>query len=362
LSTPHQVPANGMLYTVVDDCVTVFSAMIVGSVSDEILGRFDSSSLQVKFARNDLRATVSRQGMYAISALPPRSFPKLDTQSYTVDYTLHADGFRDVSLTVNIPASPTLPVPAPATAMRRLPVRLQGRVVQDANGLPVAGALIVCVDNPNPPSPPPPPPLPHTLLMRSPVYSAHAMNAPVQQVNLSTAGTAHLTQPAAAGSRTILLDTTAGLSGSAFVQLANTASTIVEYATVSAIGPQPGLVTLDNPLNRSYAPGAATTVRFVTASPAGSTAHLLLDAGAGDGVLIADTLLQVNTVAIDLGGGAVEYHELGALTGSDGYFAADGIGCAAQIFLRPNPGTPGLPIVPWFIEYDQAVNVVNFRI
>ncbi len=351
-----------MLYTVVDDCVTVFSAMIVGSVSDEILGRFDSSSLQVKFARNDLRATVTRQGMYAISALPPRSFPKLDTQSYTVDYTLHADGFRDVSLSVNIPASPALPVPAATMAMRRVPVRLQGRVVQDTNGLPVGGALIVCVDNPNPPSPPPPPPLPHTLLMRSPLYFAHPVNAPMQQVTLSTAGGAHLTQPAAAGSRTILLDTTAGLSGSAFVQLANAASTIVEYATVSSVGPQPGLVTLNNALNRSFPQGPATTVRFVAASPAGSTAHLLLDADAGDGVLIADTLLQVNTVAIDLGGSAVEYHELGALTSNDGYFAVDGIGRAAQIFVRPNPGTPGLPVVPWFIEYDQAVNFVNFMI
>jgi len=351
-----------MLYTVVDDCATVFPAMIVGSVSDEILGGFDSASLQVKFARNDLGATVTRQGLYAISALPPRSFPKLDTQSYTVNYTLQADGFRDASLSVTIPASPTLPVPAPATAMRRLPVRLQGRVVQDANGQPVAGALVVCVDNPNPPSPPPPPPLPHVLLMRSPLYFAHSVNAPVQQVTLSTAGTAHLMQSAAAGTRTILVDTTAGLSGSAFVQLVNAASTIVEYATVSGTGPQPGLVTLSNPLNRSYAQGPATTVRFVTASPAGGAAHLLLDADAGDGVLIADTLLQVNTVVINLGGAAVEYHELGALTGIDGYFAADGIGRAAQIFLRPNPGTPGLPVVPWFIEYDHAVNVVNFRI
>jgi hypothetical protein len=362
LSTPHQVPANGKLYTVVDDCAPVFFAMIAGAVSDEILGRFDSSSLQVKFARSDLRATVARQGMYAISALPPRSFPKLDTQSYMVNYTLQADGFRDVSLSVNIPVSPTLPVPAPSAAMRRLPVRLQGRVVQDTNGNPVAGALIVCVDNPNPPSPPPPPPLPHTLLMRSPLYFAHAVNAPVQEVTLSTAGTAHLTRPAAAGSSAILLDSTAGLSGSAFVQLANTASTTVEYANVSAIGPQPGLVTLHNPLNRSYASGPATMVRFVTASPVGGAAHLLLDADVADGVLIADTLLHVNTVAIDLGGSAVEYHEVGALTGNDGYFAVDGIGRVAQIFLRPNPGTPGLPVVPWVIEYDRAVNIVNFRI
>lgn len=362
MSTPYQVSANSRLYTVVDDCAPVFFAMIVGAVSDEILGTFDSSSLQVKFTRNDLGATVTRQGMYAISALPPRSFPKLDTQSYTVDYTLTADGFRDAPRSVTIPASPTLPISAPSAAMRRLPVRLQGRVVQDSTGQPVAGALIVCVDNPNPPSPPPPPPLPHTLLMRSPLSFAHPVNAPVQQVTLSTAGTAHLAQPAAAGSRTILLDTTSGLSGSAFVQLANTTSTLVEYATVSAIGPQPGVVTLNNPLNRSYPQGTATAVRFVTASPAGSAAHLLLDADAGDGVLIADTLLQVNTVAVDLGGPAVEYHELGALTGIDGYFAADGIGRTAQIFLRPNPGTPGLPIVPWFIEYERAVNVVNFRI
>ena len=47
MSTPYQVSANSRLYTVVDDCAPVFFAMIVGAVSDEILGTFDSSSLQV---------------------------------------------------------------------------------------------------------------------------------------------------------------------------------------------------------------------------------------------------------------------------------------------------------------------------
>jgi len=360
LATSYTVTASDTIYTVVDDCTIVYSAVITGVVTDEILGAFDGGVLTVKPARNDLDTKTSGTGLYAIAASLVRSFPKLATQSYTVNYTLRAAGFRDVAMSVTIPANPTLAIGAPTVAMRRLPVRVQGRVVLDATGAPVAGAQIVCVDNPTPPSPPPPPPLPHTLLMRSPLYFDHAKNAQVQQVTLTVGGTAHLTQPAAAGSRTIAVDTTAGLGGSAFVQLATPSFTTMEYATVAATGP--GLVTLNAPLNRSYAAGIATTVQYVTATTVGPVAHLLTDANAGDGVLVADQLLQVATSVIDGGTAQAEYHEMGALTDANGYYAVDGVGRAAEIFLRPNPGTPGLPVASWFVEYDQAVNVVNFRI
>ena len=264
-------------------------------------------------------------------------------------------------MSVTLPAGSTLPVPAPNVVMRRFPVRLQGRVVHDATGLPAAGFNILCVDNPNPPSPPPPPPIPHALLLRSPLYFAHAATTTVQQAALSLTGTAHLSVPAAAGATSIQLDTTAGLDGAAFVQLASTDFTRMEYVTVAGTGPLPGLVTLRSPLNRSYAAGAFTQVQFVTAALTGPVGHLLLDANAGDGILIADQLLQVSTLAIDAGP-AIEFHEMGALTNVDGYYAVDGVGRAPEILLRPNPGTPGLPIISWDIEYDHAVNVVNFRI
>jgi len=361
LSATYTIPTADHIYTVVDDCVTTYSAVITGAVTDEIVGAFDDPGFTVQLVRSDLQSKTTERGLYAVAAYPAKSFPELTTRSYTVSYTLVAPGFRDMPITVALPAGATLPVPAPIVAMRRFPVRIQGRVVHDSTGLPAAGLHILCVDNPNPPSPPPPPPLPRALLLRSPMYFAHAAASPVQQASLTVTGTAQLTLPASVGATSIQLNSTAGLGGTSAIQLSSSDLTRMEYATVATIGPQPGLVNLRVPLNRSYASGVTTHVQFVTPSLTGPVGHLLTDSNIGDGILIADRLFQVSTLAIG-SGAAIEYHEMGALTNVDGYYAADGVGRTAEIFLRPNPGTPGLPVVSWVIEYDHAVNVVNFRI
>jgi hypothetical protein len=363
LNTVWSITVNDYLYEVVDDRSSVYTVIITGAVTDEILGNLYEPAFSVEVARNDLQSKTTAQGLYAISGYVNASFPKLGAITYTINFTLRAPGFRDYPLQVTLPVvDPVFPMPAPAAAMRRLPVRLQGRVVLDASGAPVSGATVITVDNPNPPSPPPPPPIPHTMLLRSPLYFHHAVNTTVQQVSLAIAGTAKLTQPAAGGSTSLLLDNTTGLSGAAFVQLATPSLTLVEYATVKGFGSQPGEVLLNNPLNRSYAPGTASTVQFVTATTTGPVSKLLLDADSGDGLLVADQLLEVATLVVDDGSPVVEYHEGGALSDSNGYYAVNGIGRVQQIFLRANPLTPGTPVIPWAIEFDQAVNVVDFRI
>ena len=342
------------LYTVVTDTTTTYSAVIVGSVTDEILGSFYASGFEVVVVRPDLQSKTTGQGLYAITGYVSKSFPNLATTSYTVKFTLEVPGFRDYPLQVTIPVNATLPVTAPAAAMRRLPVHLQGRVVSDATGLPVAGTQVVAVDNPVPP----PPPVPHTLLLRSPLYAAHASNAPVQAVTLTNVGSAQLTQPAKGGTATLQLNNTTGLTGPAFVQIKTPDGVLVEYALVSSVGPAPGLVTLATSLNRSYAAGAATVVTFVTEAPSGGAAHLQIDTNAGDGILVADTLVSASPVAVDYGNPGVEYHELGAVTDSNGYYGVDGVGRIQELFLQ----AAGTTMVPWMIEFDQAVNVVDFRI
>jgi len=350
---------DGQLYTVVTNVTTTYWAVITGAVTDEILGSFFSPAFTVEQARADLQTKTTAQGLYAVTGYPTQSFPQLSTTSYIVDLTLEAPGFRDSSLQVMIPVNASFPISAPPTAMRRLPVRLQGRVVQDSTGLPVAGALVLTVDNPNPPSPPPPPPIPHTMLLRSPLYSAHAASSTVQPVTLTNVGSANLTQAAPAGATTLTLTTTAGLSGSAFLQIRTPSAVLVEYMQVLSLGPQAGQVTLANPLNRSYGAGAAAQVNFVTATASGSPEHLLLDADAGDGVIVADQLLTGSTLAINAGSPTVEYHELGAVADGNGYYAVNGVGRVVEIFLQVNAS--GVP-VSWVIEYDNATNVVDFRV
>lgn len=349
---------DGTSYTVVTDVTTVYAVVITGTVMDEIFGRFDGPDFEVNPKRPDLDTKTTRQGLYAINAYLMKSFPKLASTSYSIDYTLTAPGFRDYTMNVTLPANTALPVSAPTAAMRRLPVRLQGRIVSDTTGLPISGALIMSVDNPTPPSPPPPPPVPHTIMLRSPLYAAHPKNATAQSVTLAQVGSAQLTTAASSGSTEILLSNTVGLGGSAFLEIRTPDNVLVEYAVVKSVGPAPGTVVLATPLNRSYAAGSASIVSFVTATTTGAPAHLISDANDGDGILVTDALLTSATVVIDSGGATVEYHELGAVTDSNGYYGVNGIGRVGELFLQANGATP----LAWMIEFDQATNVVDFRI
>jgi hypothetical protein len=350
---------DGTLYTVVTDVTTIYSAVITGAVTDEIFGTFNMPGFAVELTRDDLQTKATAEGLYALTGRPALSFPHLATTAYAVSFTLAAPGFRDYPMQVKIPVNSTFPISAPGAAMRRLPVRLQGRVVSDATGQPVTGASIVSVDNPNPPSPPPPPPIAHSMLLRSPLYSVHPVGAPVQAVTLAQTGSAQLTQPAATSSTTVLLSTTSGLSGPAFIQFMTPDTVLVEYALVASVGPAPSQVTLATPLNRSYGTGTASTINFVTAALSGSAAHLLADPNIGDGILVADTLLTASTVVVDFGAAAVEYHEIGAVTDSMGYYAFNGVGRVQELFLEANGVTPP---TPWMIEFDQPTNIVDLSI
>lgn len=351
---------DSTLYTVTTDVTTTYSAVITGAVTDEIFGTFNMPGFAVELTRADLQTKATAEGLYAVTGYPAISFPQLATTAYSVSYTLAAPGFRDYPMQVPIPVNSAFPVnPLLVAPMRRLPVRLQGRVVFDANGQSVPGISVISVDNPNPPSPPPPPPIPHSMLLRSPLYAAHPKGAPVQSVTLSQTGNATLTQPAVAGTTTLALSSTTGLTGPAFVQIMSPDLVLIEYALVVSVGPAAGQVNLATPLNRSYGTGAASTINFVTAALAGSAAQLLADPNIGDGILVADALLGATTVVVDDGAAAVEYHEIGAVTDSMGYYAFNGVGRVQELFLQANGVTPP---TAWMIEFDQPTNVVDFRI
>jgi len=348
---------DGTLYTVVTDTTTMYQAVIQGAVTDEIFGAFNSAGFTIDLARTDLQTKTTIEGLYSINGYPLLSFPKLSSMGYSVSYTLEAPGYRNYPLTVPVPQSTTVfPVPAPNAAMRRLPVRLQGRVVSDSKGLPVAQALVVAVDNPTPPSPL----TQHTMLLRTPLYQVHANNAPVRQAAITAGASLTLSQPVTGGATTLMMSNASGLTTGTLLRLETPSLTLLEYVQVQSLGPAAGQVNLTSPLNRSYgaSPGA-TNVNVVTAALTGSVAHLVTDANAGDGILVADTLLQVTTLAIDAGSGAVEYHEVGAITDGNGYYGFDGVGRVQELFLEAN-GTA--PPTPWMIEFDQATNIVDFRI
>jgi hypothetical protein len=101
-------------------------------------------------------------------------------------------------------------------------------------------------------------------------------------------------------------------------------------------------------------------VDFVSATPSGGGATLSSDADAGDGVLLASQLFS-QTVALDVGTAEYEIHEIGAISSSDGYYLLAGIGRVQEIFMQATEGALQ-QTANWFVEYDQALNTVNFQL
>jgi hypothetical protein len=334
---------------VVDDFTSVYRAVITGVVADEILGELFAPDLSIEVDRPELVAKTTRNGLFAITGYP-------NPKAYTVQLTASASGFRSLTTApVTIPANAVLPVPAPTMALRREPVTVQGRVVADtAQRLPITGARVVLVDNPNTP------PSVHSILLRSPLFLTHAAGITVREIGMTSFGSSQLNSDATSGTKTVSLLSTAGLGAGSVLQFANASGTSVAYSIVDSLGASAGQVLLRQALNVSFGSGAA--VQFLNPGAPGASATLALDADAGDGVLMASALLAGTTLEIDPGTPSVEYHETGALTDANGYYGIDGVGRAAELFFEASHTGFTSKIREWAVEYDNQVNIVDFRL
>src|SRR5262249_51765606 len=121
------------------------------------------------------------------------------------------------------------------------------------------------------------------------------------------------------------------------LQLSSPAQLLVEYAIVDHLGPgpasQPGDVILRTGLNRSYG-STATIVQFVNAVTVGAPTQLARDADAGDGLLLLNQMPGGSAVVVDAGSSNKEFHEVGAVSNTEGYYSVQGIGRAKELFLQ----------------------------
>jgi hypothetical protein len=353
----YQLEENGQIYTVVDAATTVYQAIITGMVTDEIFGAFTDPGLAVTLTRDPLEPKAFADGTYAITGSLERWFPQLTAAGYPVEYLLSCPGFQDVSMTLTVSSGSSLPIPAPQVAMRRLPVCVQGRVVDQVQRLPIANAAICSIDDPISPM------APYTTALRGQLYFAHAAGASVQEVVISSTANATLGASAAGGDSVLQLSTRSGLSAGALVRLTRSGGARTEYCTVDHLGAgavgAPGEVFLRHPLGLSF-PVAGTVVDFVTAVPAAAAGSLAAEADAGDGVLLGSQLFS-NTVSLDSGDPVAEIVDVGTLSDADGYYTFNGIGRVPRIVLQASAAA-SQQSTEWYVEYDQAINVVDFRL
>jgi len=357
----YQVQAEGRTYTVTNDPTAIYRVLIVGSVKDEISSRPLDQGVRVEASRPDLQVKMSDCGSFVVSGYPEWSFPELATTGYSVTLTIFAGGYRPQSLTIDIPAQSTFPITASAVELRRLPVRIQGRVVKvTTDHAPVPGAGIVAVDEPGSS------PAVHTCALRSPLYFDHASGLTVRGMPLTAAGPAmQLAVDAPAGTITLHLNQRTGLAPGEIVACGLDRER--EYAVIDSMDPepsdlaQPGGITLRNGLNHSLAAG--TSVQRVSAGAVATSRTLAEDANAGDGILLLDGLLNVDTVEIaDPAVAKVEYHAVGALSDPDGFYRLDGAGRVTTLFLNASAAPLHDLTMGWTIDYGNPVNVLDFSL
>ena len=354
MDAAYRVEVRNRTYTIVDDPTSVYRALITGVVNDEITGEPPGVRCDIRVDHEGLHPKVLQDGLFCISGYLERVFPNLDTTSHLVNLVITASDYRDFSLRVEIPSDVAFPVDAGKVVLRRSPVRLQGRVTEDTTErAPIPNARIRTMNN--------------IAALRTPLYFAHAKEVPVRQCQLNPVGSAkQLTVDAIAGKKTIVLENRLDLAMNDLLRIGPEIS--VEYAMIESLSPdsdepsRPGEVMLHSPLSRSFS--ATTAVQKVIIGDMGIARRLEKVADMGDCMLILDGDLLAETIEIaDPVPELMEYHALGALTDSEGFYHLDGIGRIKTVHLNVSAvDFATLPEINWTITYGQPINIVNFML
>jgi hypothetical protein len=344
VSVVYKIEADGLIYDVVDDLTIVYQAVFTGALIDEVTNAPIVSTPVLTTDLPKLSLRTASGALIAGAAYVEQVFPKLATTAYQFHVDISAEGYRDTTLTVNVPVGSSFPVITAPVVMRRAPVRLQGRVVKDSDRSAIALTPVSCKSGKTP-------------ILRDVVRSPHLGGTVVQSLSFANNGPARtLTVLALSGASRVVLDNNGGLGAGNLLALGTSGGQ--QIYRVSSVGPDPGLVVLDAPLTSTFPVGAAA--QRVDASAASGNSTLARSSDPGDGVLVLMTALS--DVAVEIVDGATtEYHWVNAVTDGTGYYHADGIVGVSSLELFCQSGALTADI-PWMPQYDDRVNVVDFRL
>jgi hypothetical protein len=347
MSTAHIVNVHGRLYRVFDDVTTVYQVVITGQLIDEISGVNLDSPFRVTVSRPDLFGKAADGGIFVVAGFIDQAFPDLALTSYNFTVTVERDGYRPVTIPITIPIAATFPQTHIPTAMRPLPVRLQGRVTENTAARNPIPNTIVSVATPN------------LVELRTPVHFDHAAGTTFRARTLTVAGAAKtLMIDARGGTSSLFLNNTTGIATNSLLRLGVERN--FEFVVVDSLGIEPGQVTLRSSLRRSLFAGA--TVQRMNRSAIGTSRALALSMFAGDGLAVLTGALNPTTIEI-VDGPNTEYAITGALSDADGFWSLDGIGGVIALDLTAAAAgfIASLP-VPLALDYRGAANIIDFRL
>ena len=356
----HTVDDNDRIYLVTEDVIAFHFALVIGTVLNETTDKLLRAQLDVRPSRQDVKIKTFADGMFCVTGIPALVFPDLATTAYSLDITIRAPGFREMSRTVNLPAGTALPfrIPAPPIRLRPLPVRLQGRVVRDITTRPGLGGADVTVDFA-------PGPGERVVALRSPLHYAHDPGATALPVAFSNSGvvkTVEITAPP--GSDRLTVSDRTGLMNGQIVRIgaesAGQFGAIKDRPTPPTTMNVPGDIVLEHPIARGARKG--DLVRRMNVTPGGPAGmRPFTRAGdAGDGLIFVNSAFPPGTAAVRIDSPAgQEYQALGALADADGFYYLDGLGRVATLAVTATSGALS-ETVSWMIPFDQPVSYLDF--
>lgn len=342
----YQLTANQRLYTLVDDLTDLFQVIVSGRVMSADWNS-PLSTFHIGVDHPDVFVKTFPTGYYALAGRIGVVFPALNTQPYALQLTVSAPGYVGATATVVIPMAAVFPLPEQPFALSYEPVRLQGRVTLASTGAPLVNAAVTVAE-------------PNLATLRTPTRFAHANGTPVNRGALNPSGALRsVIEPAPAHAQQLRLSDTAGLGAGSILRLGNAvAFTFVVLDSV----PQPGSVLLRGTPRRSVNVGEE--VRLVNFAPDGGAQQLTAALPAGIGLLPLDGDLNAEALLIaDADPLLAEYHAVGALTDSQGYYRLSGVGRRQSVHLAAvdAPALNGAER-DWLIDPRQPINIVNFSL
>lgn len=299
-----------------------------------------------------LRATDHEIG-YALIGDPDVAL-RDRTVAHPLTVTIIADGYREATTTVIVPAAPVLPIVAPV-ALRRQPVRLTGRVLVLATGLPVADAAITIQG--------PPLPAPDAaLLLGQPLardltpaasLQGHAVTPVGGPVPIKAAAAA-----AAAGDTQLFLDDRQNLATGQLLRFGPPER--AHWAEIAQVPATPGVVRLTAPLARTVRLNDAVAP-FNLGAAVGPAAAPSGAAFAGEGVLILNASPNGQVLAVTDPPAAVAYHSMGASSGPTGEYAIDGLSRLARPVLSVAAAGFTAQTRPWPLPRLSPAATLDWR-
>lgn len=331
-------------------------AVVKVSVRDELTGQPPTGLITAQVRQRGLKPRVATDGIVVVTGIPQRDFSMLDTNPYTVNLTIGAEGYVTREVEVQLLADPNFltnftPPPLINLLLHREPVVITGRLMRVNGGttVPVPGAAVTFTGiwrTAPPANVVAPPPDPPNLVSLSPPLYAERFK--------TTGNLRRRNLPPVVGDDKFLLD--AVLAGATEIRLTNQQNLslgdillidanqpdIAEFISINGITgattpDQPARITLDYPLAHTHARDAL--VQEVNPQPFGGTKQLSVDALVGDTTVFLNNIAGLSTAneVQVFGGSPDEYHSLkrfSVTSDAEGYYRLPPLSRVAQLEIH----------------------------